>query len=159
INLGGPETSLVLLKASGQVAHGGGKRFDKRSWPYRVLRDWIAQGARRRAGSGLVKSLRVLPGELAFRGPGQSASLRVLAEFADGSRADVTPFADFRARDDSIADVSPLGQVRGHQPGQTPVIVSYRGSFTTARVLVPFPAARGAVYPRAPQNNYIDREV
>src|SRR2546423_15660761 len=31
IDLGEPEKSLVLLKASGQVGHGGGKRFDRGS--------------------------------------------------------------------------------------------------------------------------------
>src|SRR5262249_44497308 len=81
------------------------------------------------------------------------------AEFADGTRADVTLFADFRARDDSVADVSPLGRVRGLRPGDTPIIVSYRGNLAAARVLVPFPAAEGSVYPKAPENNSIDREV
>src|SRR5207249_3445365 len=40
-----PDASLVLLKATGQVAHGGGKRFDKGSWAYQLLRTWISQGA------------------------------------------------------------------------------------------------------------------
>jgi hypothetical protein len=159
INVPDPDSSLVLLKASGQVSHGGGKRFDRGSWQYRVIRAWIAQGAGRKAGSGVVKRLRIVPAEHAFAGPGESASLRVIAEFADDTRADVTPFADFRARDDSIAEVSHLGQVRGLRPGDTPIIVSYRGNLATARVLVPFPAARGAGYPSVPQNNFIDREV
>src|SRR5262249_54643845 len=38
-----PEHSLVLLKPTGAVAHGGGRRLDKDSPAYRVLRDWIAQ--------------------------------------------------------------------------------------------------------------------
>jgi hypothetical protein len=159
INPGDPDSSLVLLKATGQVPHGGGKRFDRGSWQYRVVREWIAQGGRRAAGSGQVKALRILPAEHAFSGPGESTTLKVLAEFTDGTRADVTPFADFRAGDDSIADVSPLGQVRGRRPGDTPIIVSYRGNLATARVLVPFPAARGAVYPTVRANNFIDREV
>ncbi len=159
VSVGDPESSLVLLKASGQVPHGGGKRFDRGSWQYRVLRDWIAQGARREAGSGRVTNLRVLPEERALRGPGETANLKVVAEYADGTQADVTRFADFRARDDSVADVSPLGQVRGLRPGDTPIIVSYRANLATARVLVPFPAAGGSAYLRVPENNFIDREV
>jgi hypothetical protein len=154
-----PDASLVLLKATGRVPHGGGTRFAKGTWQYNVLREWIARGGRRAAGSGVLKSLRVRPAELALAGPGEAASLKVLAEFADGSRADVTPFADFRAGDDSVADVSPLGRVRGRRPGDTPVIVSYRGNLATSRVLVPFPAAKELVYPRVPENNYVDREV
>src|SRR5262249_12801754 len=68
-------------------------------------------------------------------------------------------FADFRARDDSVTDVSPLGQVRGLRPGDTPVVVSYRGNLATARVLVPLPLAEGSVYPRVPVDNFIDSEV
>src|SRR5262249_10159264 len=55
--------------------------------------------------------------------------------------------------------VSGLGQVRGLRPGDTPVIVSYRGNLATARVLVPFPTALGSVYPSVPEDNFIDREV
>ena len=39
-----PRHSLLLLKATGSVAHGGGKRFDRDSAYYRLLRRWIEQG-------------------------------------------------------------------------------------------------------------------
>ena len=41
-----PENSLMLRKATGQMPHGGGKRFEVGSPEYRTLRDWIAGGAR-----------------------------------------------------------------------------------------------------------------
>src|SRR5437870_1351112 len=41
VNLAEPDQSLVLLKATGRVPHGGGKRFAADSWQARVLRDWI----------------------------------------------------------------------------------------------------------------------
>src|SRR5438132_9124519 len=40
-----PDASLMLLKASGQMPHGGGRRFDPHSHYYDLLRRWIAQGA------------------------------------------------------------------------------------------------------------------
>src|SRR5262245_3029952 len=52
-----PDRSLLLLKATGRIAHGGGRRFGPGSWQYRTLRDWIAGGARRRPGSGDVARL------------------------------------------------------------------------------------------------------
>ena len=58
-----PDQSLLLLKATGQVPHEGKTRFGKSSWAYAVLREWIAQGAQRTAGSGSIKSVRVVPGE------------------------------------------------------------------------------------------------
>jgi hypothetical protein len=40
-----PEQSLILLKASGQVPHGGGQRLDRSSEGYARLLSWIRQGA------------------------------------------------------------------------------------------------------------------
>jgi hypothetical protein len=159
VNLLDPERSLLLLKPTAQIPHGGGRRFARGSWPYRVLREWIAHGAPWDPGRNTVARLEVTPGEHRFRGPGEAVALKVVVEFADGSRADMTPFCDFRVKDDAVAEASPTGRVRGLRPGDTAVIVSYRGSLTAARVLVPVPAGRGAVYPEVPEVNGIDREV
>src|SRR5215207_6881138 len=40
-----PQASLLVTKATGQVAHGGGKRLDPESPFYRLLVRWIGQGA------------------------------------------------------------------------------------------------------------------
>src|SRR5579864_8306378 len=37
INASDPDNSLLLLKATGQMEHGGGVRFNKASWQYKVL--------------------------------------------------------------------------------------------------------------------------
>src|SRR3954447_18678503 len=47
VNVLEPDRSLVLLKATGQVPHDGGRRFAPGSWEYRVIRAWVAGGARR----------------------------------------------------------------------------------------------------------------
>ncbi len=44
INKVDPATSLMLLKPTVAVSHGGGKRFSPRSPEYRVIADWIASG-------------------------------------------------------------------------------------------------------------------
>src|SRR6478736_6161035 len=46
INPADPDNSLLLLKATGQVDHGGSVRFGKGTWQYNVLREWIRAGAR-----------------------------------------------------------------------------------------------------------------
>ena len=57
------DLSYLLEKPTLAVEHGGGKRFDKGSWQYRVLRDWIADGAKRTPGSGRVVSLSAVPAQ------------------------------------------------------------------------------------------------
>jgi hypothetical protein len=154
-----PERSLLLLKPTAQVNHEGGRRFPRDSWQYHVLREWITQGGRWQQGSGAVKRLEVTPSRHTFAGPGESAALRVTVDYADGSRADVTPFCDFRVKDEGVAATTPEGQVRGLRPGDTAVIVSYRGHLTTAHLLVPRTVSAGFLYPAVPEANFIDREV
>jgi hypothetical protein len=159
IDRNNPEQSLALLKPSCQVPHGGGKRLDKGSWTYQVMRSWIAAGCPRGDGAGAVKQIEVAPRECALVNPDQSMRLRVAVEFADGTREDMTPFCVFRAQDETISSVSELGEVRGLRPGETAVVVSYRGHLTAARVMVPAPAAPGFTYPEIAENNFIDHEV
>jgi hypothetical protein len=159
VNVADPDQSLILQKPTGQVPHEGGQRFAKGSWQYQVLRAWIAQGAKWGPGDSSVKRVEVLPRTHRFTKPGETVALKVMVEFGDGARADMTPFCDFRVKDDYIADVSPAGAVRGLRPGDTAVIVGYRGQLLSARVLVPVPVEPGFVYPAVPEANYIDREV
>ncbi len=158
INPTDPGNSLLLLKATGRVAHTGGVRFAPGSWQARALRDWIAAGARHTPGSGAVVRFELTPAEHTLTRTGDVVRLTARATFADGTGADVTPFCEFRARDDSVADVSPLGVVRAARPGGTAVVAGYRGLTAAARVFVPVPDA-GKPYPAVPETNYVDREV
>lgn len=159
INLANPDDSLALLKATGQARHGGFTRFGKNSWQYHLLRAWIAQGAKHNPGSGEVKAVTITPAEVAFQRPGQSGTIKVEASFADGSREDITPLCDFRCNDDAVAEVSSPGAIKALRPGDTAIVVSYRGTVLPVRVLVPSETKPGFVYPRVPEVNYIDRAV
>ncbi len=159
IDRANPDQSLLLLKATGNPAHGGMTRFGKSSWQYRLLREWITDGAKWRPGSGAVKSVRISPAEYAFTGPGQTGQLAVEALFADGSRENITPLCDFRSNDDAVVEVTSLGAIQSLRPGDTAIVVSYRGTVLPVRVLVPAPLKPGSTYPKVPKNNGIDREV
>src|SRR5207249_3951829 len=106
VNAVNPDQSLILLKATGQVEHQGGVRFQKDSWQYRVFREWIVSGAPWQKGSGDVKSIRVTPAELPFKKAGEEIQLRVTATFGDGAERDITFFSDFRTNDDAVAEVN-----------------------------------------------------
>src|SRR4051794_21820504 len=61
-----PDRSLLLLKATGQVEHGGGRKIGKGSWQYQLLREWITGGADWQPGSGAVVEVKPTPAECAF---------------------------------------------------------------------------------------------
>jgi Protein of unknown function (DUF1549)/Protein of unknown function (DUF1553) len=152
-----PDRSLLLLKGSGQVPHEGGQRFATDSWEYRVIRAWIAGGARRDAGASPAEAIEIRPNSVAFAKAGESARLAVVARFADGASADVTPFCDLRAKDDAVVEVLPGGRVRSLGPGETALIASYRGLL--ASTLVTVPTGRIVDIPEAPVSDLIDSEV
>jgi hypothetical protein len=154
-----PDRSLLLLKATGRAKHEGGVRFARDCWQYRLFRQWIAQGARWKKGSGGVAKITVTPAECSFARAGQTEQLRVRAKFADGTEEDITCLCDFRTNDDAVAEVTAMGQIKARRAGDTAVVVSYRGTVLPVRVLVPLTLPRGVVYPKVPENNYIDREV
>src|SRR5207253_1787990 len=129
--------SLLLLKPTGQIEHGGGRRFARDSWQYQLLRNWIIAGARREKGSGAIASLEISPVEYHFPKAGECGQLIVKARFADGTIEDITRFCDFRTNDDAVAEVTPSGEVRSMRPGDTAIVVSYRGQVQPVRVMVP----------------------
>jgi hypothetical protein len=157
VNVLEPDRSLVLLKATGQVPHEGGRRFDPGSWEYRVIRGWIAAGARRDPARPAAREIELRPPESRLERPGAMGRLTVIARFADGSEADVTPFCELRARETDVADVSSTGAVRGIGPGDTAVVAAYNGLLATARILVS--TGRHVVVPDVPAADVIDREV
>ncbi len=158
IDLASPADSLLLRKPTGQVRHGGGRRLESGSWEYRLLARWIEQGAKRGPAAS-VRRLVVLPGELRLTGPRHGGELRATAEFADGSREEVTAFCTFRSSEESVAVVNSSGLVRGCQPGFAFAVADYGGVWASAEVLVPRSTPAGFIYPDVPADNIIDRIV
>ena len=157
IDLADPDASLLLQKASGRVAHGGGTRAAVGSWEYEVLRRWVAAGAPADPPSPAeVKELRVLRADQVVKA-GETFTLRVEARFADGSTEDVTRYCSFQSLDAAVASVDAGGRVEGKGVGDAAVIVRYRAVPAMARVLVPRPGT--ASFPAVAANNFIDRHV
>src|SRR5207247_566780 len=98
-NFQDPDASLLLLKATGQIPHDGGKRFDAGSAEYALLRQWIAAGAPLdRPEASSAPRLSVLSASDAVK-RGASFRLQVKAEFPDGAAEDVTALCTFESRD------------------------------------------------------------
>src|SRR5947209_9529421 len=147
INPSDPDSSLILLKATGQIEHGGLRRFSKGSWQYDLFRRWIADGMPRDKGSGEIKRININPPEYAFKKAGEKGALRVVATFADDSQEDITLLSDFRTNNEAVATVSPGGEVRARRAGDTAIIVAYRGDVLPVRDVVPMAAPPGLSVP------------
>jgi hypothetical protein len=133
-----PATSRILEKPTLTIPHKGGKRFDKGSWQYRLLAEWIAHGAKNDAAAPVtLLRLEVEPHELAFEKPGQNATLRVVAHWSDRTSEDVTDLCRFSSNDESVATADVQGQVTAAGKGDTHVIAFYDNGIAAVPVLVP----------------------
>src|SRR5690348_15004942 len=106
-NRADPGRSLMLAKPTQEVAHGGGLRFDVNSAYYKVIYNWIAAGVPfGDAAKDGVASLRVDPQEIFMKSPGETANVRVIAEYADGGNRDVTKEAIIESNVPDVAAVT-----------------------------------------------------
>ena len=151
--------SLIVRKPTTQTDHEGGKRFALGSWQHHLLLRWIASGASGAKRPETLARLEVSPREIVFAGPGEKRRLRVFAEWADGTREDVTCLSRFRSNDDVVARLDEQGTVVAGEPGDTHVVVFYDNGVSAVPVIRPFDD-RGKAPPRGkPFKNPIDRFV
>ncbi len=157
LTLTAPERSLLLLKPTTQVSHGGGHVTDIDSREYRILLDWISAGAPLDSiAASRIESLQVTPANYSAK-PGESYRLRVVAGFADGSSEDMTELCSYDSLDKEIALVDRDGQVSVRGVGDTALVVRYRAEPVLAMLMVPSPA--GETFPDVVPVNFVDREI
>jgi hypothetical protein len=133
-----PEQSLLLLKATGAVPHGGGERLEADSEPYQLLLRWIEQGLPASSPDApVVSKLIVEPADRVLHA-GEEQQLAILAEYTDGSRRDVTRQAQYASNIDLVAAVDERGLVRcGSQTGEAAIMARYMGQVAVFRAQVP----------------------
>jgi len=157
LKLDDPERSLLLMKPSFEVAHGGGKLLKKGSDDYNTLLEWIRRGAKMtRSEERRMVALRITPSRLALPAKDATRRLLVTAQFSDGSESDVTRLVKFQSNDDSIAAVSPSGSVTADRGGETAIVVRAPGLATAVKVAVV--TAKHAV-PKVAGFNFVDEHV
>lgn len=155
--VGAPERSLLLLKVSGQVPHGGGLRLASNSDGFSILRDWIGQGARYDGGTApKLVSFEVQPSHGSIQRQ-TTQQLKALARYSDGSVRDVTGMALYEANDKAMADVSEQGLVKVLDiSGNVAVMVRYQGKVAVYSASVPLGAQ---VTNLPPAKNFVDQHV
>lgn len=154
---GAPDRSLLLMKASGQVPHGGGVRLPANSEGYALLRNWIQQGAPLDgAAAPKLVSFEVEPARGTIQRQAEQ-QLKVIAKYSDGSIRDVTSMALYEANDKAMADVSERGLVKiSDIVGNVSVMVRYQGRVAVYSASVPL----GAPVENLPSSkNFVDEHV
>jgi hypothetical protein len=152
-----PDRSLLLLKATAALPHGGGKRLEPGADDYKLLARWITQGMPYgHSNDPTVARIEVLPKErtLPFDGEQQ---LVVLAHYSDGAVEDVTRSALFEPNDKEMAKTDERGLVTVFkQPGDVAVMVRYQARVAVFNATVPLGAP---VENLPPAKNFIDELV
>lgn len=151
-----PDQSLILQKATGEIPHEGGVRWEIGSEPYEAVRRWIAQGmpfdpeAKRK-----VERIELFPTARTYD-PKATQQIVVTAVYNDGSRQDITHAAQFEANQEEMAEVDENGHVEFKDLwGSTSVLVRFKehvGTFFGNITL-------GEMVKAPPQKNFIDKHV
>ncbi|MDA0835792.1 MAG: DUF1549 and DUF1553 domain-containing protein [Planctomycetota bacterium] len=157
INFAVPERSLLLLKGTNAVPHGGGVRLKKDSVEFRTLATWIARGAYSAGESDpVVERIELSPREAVFQPQQGEQSLTVTAYLSDGTSRDVTRLAVYQSNEPDIADVTRDGLVQvKDQSGLFAVMVRFGEHMTVFQGTVPFHTSGDASVASSPPESGI----
>ncbi|TWT40714.1 Bacterial Ig-like domain (group 2) [Thalassoglobus neptunius] len=152
-----PERSLLLTKPIGESPHGGGKRMEKDSYEYRVLRRWIEQGMPYGEETDpVVVGIECYPPGRVLNNNDQQ-QVTVYATYSDGTQEDVTRMALFEPNDAELAESSETGLVSTLDlSGEVAIMARYQGQVATFRATIPLGAT---VSETPPVRNFIDEAV
>ncbi len=135
-NRAAPDTSLMLLKPSGEVPHVGGALMQPGEPYYELLRLWIAQGVKLDGNSPRVAKLEVFPKSSVIPLPQMKQQMAVYATFTDGKVRDVTAEAFLDSSNNEVALVSRQGTATAIRRGEATVLARYEGAYAASGIVV-----------------------
>ncbi|HYE97309.1 MAG TPA: DUF1549 domain-containing protein, partial [Planctomycetota bacterium] len=152
-----PEHSLLLLKGTGELPHGGGDRLKKGGHDYRLITRWVAQGMPfGKPEDPSVNGLSVYPRHRVLTPDGRQ-QIKVMAHYSDGSSEDVTHAARYEPNDKLMAEVDEAGRVRMlGLPGEVAIMVRYQDRVAVFEATVPLGVA---VKTLPPAKTFVDELV
>ena len=157
VDLDHPENSLLLQKPTFEIPHGGGQLFTTESDAYRMILDWLRQGAREAAGDARLESLEMYPRERILIGPGVRQPLAIIGRRSDGSTQDMTEQVSFSTVDEAVVSSVSDGEVVSKGRGLTTVMARARGKVATSQFIVIDNLAASGITPEPA--NFIDRRI
>jgi len=143
-----PELSLLLTKAAGMVAHGGGKRMEVGSDEYRLIRRWIASGMPfGEKTDPIVTRISVFP-EHRVMLRNSKQQFAIYAHYSDNTVEDITRRAQYESNDQEIGIVNEAGLVQTlAMAGEAAVMIRYQEHVTTFRATVPLGVSPSYTFP------------
>lgn len=155
-----PARSLMLLKPTLALTHGGGLKLEVGSVEYNVLADWIASGAAGVSKEGpRIQALEVFPVAAVLK-PKDSLQIVVRARYSDGHTEDVTRWSKFASTEDLVAGVDERGLVNVTGHGEAAITVGFASLVASMRIASPLPnAVDPKVFAQSPRHNFIDELV
>jgi hypothetical protein len=160
VSLTDPAASLILLKPTFTIPHGGGKRFSTNSLEFRILSEWIAEGAPPPSPKDpVVTGLEVFPKAATLK-KGDTQQLVVRAKYSDGHVEDVTHWVKYSSSNAGTASADDNGLVKMNGSGEAAVTLWYSSRVLYSRMTTPYPNQVSAeAYAQFPRRNYIDDYV
>ena len=152
-----PENSLLLLKASGELPHGGGARLEPGSYEYRQLLRWLKAGTPYAPDNDpTVERIEIFPKHRVVE-PGGEQQLIVTAFMSDGTRRDITRAVEFESNDEDMTEVDHHGIVHfAEKTGSAAVLARFQEHVDVFSATLPL----GGAAPVLPApNNFIDEEI
>ena len=157
VNLIEPESSLILLKPTQSLEHGGGMRFDFGDESANRITEWIRQGANNERHRSLDR-VEITPARKVTQ-LNEPTNLRATAHYSDGSKQDVTAWTIFTAEDSSAVRIdSELAESTVLRRGRHIVVARFLSEVVPLELVVPLSDTDISLADK-PRSNFIDDEV
>ncbi|REJ97213.1 MAG: DUF1549 domain-containing protein [Planctomycetota bacterium] len=133
-----PAYSLLLMKPSNQLPHGGGHRLSPGSYEWNLIKNWIEQGLPYGSEDDpVLSSIEVFPKSRKMNRR-EKQQLRVIGHYSDGTTRDVSQLATYESNDEEMAVASAFGRVTTDDiPGEVAVMVRFQGAVSVFRAIIP----------------------
>ncbi|MYC67104.1 MAG: DUF1553 domain-containing protein [Acidobacteriia bacterium] len=131
-----PDKSLLLMKPTFEISHGGGHLIQRESFDYQTLVDWIRDGAPKHTGNvARLQRIDVYPTEFTvLEGPGSTQQIVVVGHYSDGSQQDLTQRVRYSTEKNEVLEVSLEGKVTARSAGEGTVLVRTLGHVQALRI-------------------------
>ncbi len=152
-----PEQSILLLKATAALPHGGGRKIEPQGPQYERLLRWIGAGAPRTVThERRVVGIEVEPAQLVIAAHG-TQQLRVTAIDDAGVRRCATIETDYITNASHVCEVNARGLIQASEiHGEAAILVRYLGHVAVCRVALP---RIGGTLPARVEHNLVDKHT